>query len=475
MTDDRSATGERSSNVGVRGGGHVTGPGARAISLVLVVLVVLVCFALYALWAFWPTGTALKDGSKTVHFLSMSRSVSAEHLIFVVVAAAGVLGGLMHSMRSFAWYSGNGFLKWRWLPYFALMPVVGGATATVVYLVIRGGFFGGSASSQDVNPYSFAAVGALVGLFTEEALEMLKKIATQVFSEAPQGADSIPAQGGASAAQSILTPTSASIAADGASTQVLTVQAKDATGNNLLSGGSVVGIALQSGTGTVGTASDNGDGTYSATVTAPTEPGSGVFVATMDGAAVCAGAASQATATVTYTASDGSVGSMGANAQATDASAGTGGGTDASDGGAATTDTSAGAATTDASTGNTTTDTSAGESSPQAGATTDASTGADTTPDASAGADVSSDAAPGDPPAPTEVAPDPARGVEGSADPAAPAATRPEASAASAAAPKTSHGPGRGRAQADTADAKPLQDRPDKDDVDKNPARGGLR
>ncbi|MHA8054292.1 invasin domain 3-containing protein, partial [Aquirufa sp. OSTEICH-129A] len=43
--------------------------------------------------------------------------------------------------------------------------------------------------------------------------------------------------GAADAAISTLTPTSASIVADGSTTQVLTVTAKDANGNNLTAGG----------------------------------------------------------------------------------------------------------------------------------------------------------------------------------------------------------------------------------------------
>src|SRR5207253_33603 len=92
-----------------------------------------------------------------------------------------------------------------------------------------------------------------------------------------------------------------SITANGTATQVLTVQAKDANGNSLTSGGSTVTITRQSGTGTITAVADNSDGTYTATVTAPTATGSGVFVATLGGSAVKSGTASQTTATVTYT------------------------------------------------------------------------------------------------------------------------------------------------------------------------------
>ena len=106
--------------------------------------------------------------------------------------------------------------------------------------------------------------------------------------------------GSTNATQSTLTPTSASITANGISTQVLTVQARDAYGNNLTTGGSTVTITKSSGTGTIGSVTDNGNGTYTATVTSPTSSGSGVFVATLGGSAVKSGTGTQTQTTITY-------------------------------------------------------------------------------------------------------------------------------------------------------------------------------
>jgi hypothetical protein len=103
-----------------------------------------------------------------------------------------------------------------------------------------------------------------------------------------------------SAVNTMLTPTSTSLTADGTSTQILTVQPKDADGNNALITGLTVTITKSSGTGTISSVTDNGNGTYTATVTAPTSTGSGVFVATIGGSAVQSGGGSQTQATVTY-------------------------------------------------------------------------------------------------------------------------------------------------------------------------------
>ena len=105
------------------------------------------------------------------------------------------------------------------------------------------------------------------------------------------------------AAQSTLTPTSASIAANGISTQILTVQARDASGNNTTSGGATVVITKLSGTGSIGAVTDNGNGTYTATVTSPNTTGSGTFAATLNGNPVKSGTGSQTQAVIVYTGS----------------------------------------------------------------------------------------------------------------------------------------------------------------------------
>ena len=106
--------------------------------------------------------------------------------------------------------------------------------------------------------------------------------------------------GTANAIRSTLSPASASITANGSITQVLTVQAKDSYGNNLSTGGATVTITRSSGTGTIGAVTNNNDGTYSATVTSPVATGSGVFVATLNSAAVKSNSGTQTQATLSY-------------------------------------------------------------------------------------------------------------------------------------------------------------------------------
>ena len=88
------------------------------------------------------------------------------------------------------------------------------------------------------------------------------------------------------ASHSMVSPATASILANGQSTKVITVQARDVNDNVLNTGGETVMISLSSGTGTNSSTTNNGNGTYTATVTSPTTAGSGTFTATMGEIAV---------------------------------------------------------------------------------------------------------------------------------------------------------------------------------------------
>src|SRR5919198_2054709 len=177
------------------------GPGEAFVSRWWIVLLavgatLLAAVALYSLWAFWPTGTQAGTVSPTkpqrVNYFGWRPSLSREFLFFIVVAIAGGLGGLVHTIRSFSWYVGNRQLYWSWIPFNLMLPVVGALGGTIFYLVLRAGLFSPSASTDQTSPFGFTAVAVLVGLFSEQALEKLKQVASNLFAERPKGADHVP-------------------------------------------------------------------------------------------------------------------------------------------------------------------------------------------------------------------------------------------------------------------------------------------
>jgi hypothetical protein len=111
-----------------------------------------------------------------------------------IVIFAGALGSLIHALRSVYWYVGNRKLVWSWIGKYLMLPFAGSALAVVFYLVIRGGFFSPQAGFGNTSPFGFAAMAALVGLFSEQAVLKLQEIAETVFTKPAPGADSKPQQ-----------------------------------------------------------------------------------------------------------------------------------------------------------------------------------------------------------------------------------------------------------------------------------------
>ena len=161
----------------------------KAIVLLLALVVVASALVLYSLWAFWPSTTEAKvqPQYERVNYFGWKLVVSRETLFFLAVALGGMLGGLIHTLRSISWYLGNRKLRWSWVPFYFLLPVIGALAGTVFYISLRAGLFSPTASSSSVSPYGFTAVALMAGLFSEQALEKLKELATDLFSERPQG------------------------------------------------------------------------------------------------------------------------------------------------------------------------------------------------------------------------------------------------------------------------------------------------
>ena len=152
--------------------------------------------ALYSLWSFWPLGSGTGTSSEqSVSWFGCHTRLNREFLFFLTVALSGGIGGLIHTIRSLVEYMGRRKLLWSWVPYNALLPIVGALAGTVFYLVLRAGLFSPSTSVQQASPFGFAAISILAGLFSPQAFEKLRALASQVFSEAPASSDSIPKPG----------------------------------------------------------------------------------------------------------------------------------------------------------------------------------------------------------------------------------------------------------------------------------------
>lgn len=112
-----------------------------------------------------------------------------EAYMLLMIVCVGALGGSLHGMRSLADYVGARQLKRSWICYYLLLPVNSAMIALVFYLIIRAGFYSPSATADTAAIMLGLAV--LVGLFSEAAMEKLKKIAVALLAEPPQRPDKI--------------------------------------------------------------------------------------------------------------------------------------------------------------------------------------------------------------------------------------------------------------------------------------------
>jgi hypothetical protein len=173
------------------------GPGTGFVPRTVIVLIAVVAgllaaVALYSLWTFWPAGGAggKAPASQRVNYFGWHTTISRDTLFFLIVALGGAIGGLTHTIRSVSWYVGNRQLRWSWLLFNLMLPVVGALAGTVFYVVLRAGLFSSTAAGA-VSPFGFTTVAVLAGLFSEQAMEKLRQIATQLFSEQPVGQDHV--------------------------------------------------------------------------------------------------------------------------------------------------------------------------------------------------------------------------------------------------------------------------------------------
>jgi len=138
-----------------------------------------------------PAAAKRRTCRHTVLFL-VPVTMSSEIMLVLLVLASGILGSLVHTLRSLIWYVGNRFLYKSWALQYLLQPLVGGLLALVFYLLIRGGLFAWSSNTPEVNPFGFAAVAAVIGMFSPQAAVKLKQIADTLFTPPPGGRESLP-------------------------------------------------------------------------------------------------------------------------------------------------------------------------------------------------------------------------------------------------------------------------------------------
>jgi hypothetical protein len=175
------------------------------IVIVTVLLALVAGLALFSMLSFWPlpltrNGTSAEAVSQTTlqttqfTYFRWQVNLTRDQQYFVIVALAGVLGAMIHGLRSLGFYVGNRAFVKSWIASYLLLPFVGAVIATIVYLVLRAGLLPGATSGSQPDPFGIAAIGAMVGWFSGQAAEKMKKVFEELFSQTPSGSDSITAK-----------------------------------------------------------------------------------------------------------------------------------------------------------------------------------------------------------------------------------------------------------------------------------------
>jgi hypothetical protein len=141
-----------------------------------------------------PSSSAADKQEKMepVYIFGWRWDIADEVRLLMLVICAGALGSLVHGLRSIYWYVGQRELVWSWIAKYLLLPVTGSILAVVFYFVVRGGFFSPRAGFQQTSPFGFAALAAMVGMFSEQAVLKLKEISETLLSKPARGKNAEP-------------------------------------------------------------------------------------------------------------------------------------------------------------------------------------------------------------------------------------------------------------------------------------------
>ncbi|MEU3845078.1 hypothetical protein AB0E88_34235 [Streptomyces sp. NPDC028635] len=152
---------------------------------------VVVCGALLSLWPALlevvRAGVAPGTTARWSPFGLGDWALTADTAMLLAVVCSSALGSFVHAATSFATYVGNRRLYASWLWWYLLRAGIGVALALLVYFLLRGGLFTGSSGPAATNPYGFAGIAGLCGLFSKQATDKLREVCDTILSTRTDG------------------------------------------------------------------------------------------------------------------------------------------------------------------------------------------------------------------------------------------------------------------------------------------------
>lgn len=152
----------------------------------LLILPLLLTCLLVAIWPspYTPQGRTVAELRSPWNFTDQ-----VEVRLLAIVLVSGALGSAISTARSYANFHGLGRYEPNWTWWYLMKVPIGMGLALFLYMVVRGGLFSASLSDSGAvmdtaNPFGFAALGALAGMFAKEASDKLEEIFKAVFRTA---------------------------------------------------------------------------------------------------------------------------------------------------------------------------------------------------------------------------------------------------------------------------------------------------
>ncbi len=158
----------------------------RTLGVYLLILPILLTCLLVAIWPspFMPQGKTVPEIRSLWNFTDQ-----VEVRLLMIVLVSGALGSAVSAARTYANFHGLGRYEPSWTWWYLMKVPIGMGLALFLYMVVRGGLFSASLSDSGAvmdtaNPFGFAALGALAGMFAKEASDKLEEIFKAVFRTA---------------------------------------------------------------------------------------------------------------------------------------------------------------------------------------------------------------------------------------------------------------------------------------------------
>ena len=131
------------------------------------------------------TSTTTKRGrwKEGITLFGYAFRLHGEARMLVIVLVGGAIGAMIHAIQSFIQFVGFRKFLTSWIWWYLMRAPIGATLALVFYFALRGGLLaGGGGVAEQLSVAGVAALSALVGLFTEQAVRKLSDVFDTLFA-----------------------------------------------------------------------------------------------------------------------------------------------------------------------------------------------------------------------------------------------------------------------------------------------------